>query len=298
VIRSGRAGPRGRGWWILLLLVGLGGFVAPVRAAAQIPDLPQRQADYDRAKSALNDHSTAWSSQELVWQSTLEEVRAAGSADEDRLEAARLRSHLAAVELQRLKILVDNARRDVETKRRALEASLNREIDQVSAQIARGGSLNDRARLASLDAQLEGLQADAAGAVSLTLEYLPGFDLDPRMGPVRAASVVNFLGEKTREITNEIARVDGDLNRLLRTQDRQRTAGDRASNRTRFGDDQPVGASRPSASGAEAAGPTPTLQQRIDALRAQKATLNDMLQQLNSRVTSIRRAYPNVGAQP
>jgi hypothetical protein len=274
--------------------------VLPVRTPAQVSGLAQRQAEYDGAKTVLITHSEAWSSQELRWQETRNEVNLAlQSGDSRRLEAADYASQAAAFELQRLQILVDNARRDVETKRRALQGAIDLEISAIMSQRTRATAAERAAldfRLASLDTQLEQVQADAASVVSLTLEYLPASDLDPRMGPVRAAVLVTFLGEKTKEITTEIARVDGDLDRLLRTQERLRTAGDRASNRTRFGDDQPVGAARPpNAAGSGAAPAGPTLQQRIDALKAHKTSLQDMLRQLDSRVSSIRRAYPPTG---
>jgi hypothetical protein len=270
------------------------GFVLPVRIAAQVSELQQRQSEYETAKLALTAHSSAWSTQELAWQATLDTVNAAiRSGDRNRREAADFRSQAAAFELQRLQVLVDNAKRDLETKRRALEDAIDREIVNVGRRLrtaspAERTALNNL--LGSLDAQLEQLQSDAATSNSEILVYLPGLNPDPRMTPLQVSNLLAFMDNQLMQTRSEIERVDADLNRALQLQNRQRNAGDLQSTLRRFGGDQPVGASQPTnAAGSETAAPTPSLEERIKQLRAQKASLLDMMRQLDVRVSTIRR---------
>jgi hypothetical protein len=299
VIQAACPSPKGRGWWILpLLLLGLGGFVVPARTAAQVTSLQQRQADYETAKAALVAHSSAWSSQELAWQSTLDSLSAAvRSGDRNRREAADFRSQAAAFELQRIQILVDNARRDLESKRRALEEAIEQEIAVATTRArtfpAERATLTTR--INSLDTQLEQLQAEAVSTRSSALTYLPGLNPDPRMGPIRVNALVLAMEDRMRETQAEIQRVDQELSSALQRQARLRNAGDRTNNLRRFGADQPVGAAQPTnVAGTEATGTGPSLEDRIQQLKAQRAVLLDMMQQLNVRVSTIRRTLGGV----
>jgi hypothetical protein len=297
---TGRVGIR----FLPLLVSGWWGLGVPVPAASQSQqEIQQRTLEYEVARAAVELRTREWDAQQQLLQSALAELDVAKrSENSGRIEVADRRVMAAATQLDYLKRLVQDAQRDLATKRTARGNAIERYASALLTRRA-GATAAERADLdreiAYLDGEYEVLQAEArSSSEQPTLLYLPGarVELDPRMTNTQIANMVGLIDRTIREVREQIERVDDQIAGLRTLVQRQRLQGDRATTLGRFDATQPVGANTPrNPAGGEAAAPPLSAQEQIAQLTTYRGVLQDMMLQLDQRVVSIRRDHPGIG---
>lgn len=300
-------------WAAMLLFLALAGMEGgtPGDVVAQtVPELQQRQSDYDAARSALEAAIDGQQAQEIRWQDALAEVdRARRAGDPSRLEAADRRAWAESAEVTRLRQQVQEAEALLSQRRDALEQALERQMDLVASQLSTAGpqeAQSLRSRFNAYESQHSRLRAEAAAETpsSARLSYLSDIvpALDPRMPLQVRVAQIDLLDRRVQDLEEEIARVDEEMAGVQRLLQIQRRADESTSTLGRFGATDPVGATRPrtqpgAATSAELPTEPITLEQELELWQVYKTELELLRHNLEFRVAEFRRSIPGAGGR-
>ncbi len=216
----------------VLLLAGAAG------AGAQLADL---EAEYARVRAAYEDAVEERARAQELYNSTLNQVRAARSAgDEGRLADAMAGFYSQARALEELDRRLEEADRSLdEVGRRFIRVLDEREeelleaLEDAAGAQEREGVLEE---LAEVRRQVRSVEAEVESLQEVPILPAPDIQPDPRDGPAETRAKYNLLASRVQEFDAVLEEIDGRLEALERRLRRDRTLQDQEAGIARFDD--------------------------------------------------------------